>query len=397
MLIRTLAVVLLFTTPVHACMWDSDTIAQEADGLPEIVNIIVGRFPRNPDRYYEMRYQRMFQNIEVIDVVPIELWWFDDIAVACDRLGKHDEAVRYMQRKHELMTDPQFAKVIAGNIKEHTYRYHANIGTFYIHRWLANGADRQDMTDAEMARDHIAKAIEINPDAHFGREKYQLMAIEWILNPPTSQDDERFDYRSFLDHQQDLDIEHAIEGVSGLIVLGAAWESVDVYKVLGDLLGRNGDASLAMLVEQRIDELIKNGRRSVAVGAPTGDALMDELHVARGQPTAEDEVIAFYKAARAAADEWHDERVAFMHNQFHAGKHPDTHKDFWVGYTELPAITLPGDGFFARTSAAVRNDPLRAAPVVLAVCISALLIAIVILRRVARYFTKTSSPAQPNA
>ena len=69
-------------------------------------------------------------------------------------------------------------------VKEHLYRYHANHGTFLAHRWSRAGADRSKLVEVEAARDQIARALEINPDAHFGREKYQLQALDWIIAPP---------------------------------------------------------------------------------------------------------------------------------------------------------------------------------------------------------------------
>ena len=69
-------------------------------------------------------------------------------------------------------------------IKEHRYRYHANLGTFLVHRWVRQGGDRSSIEESSNPRDEIAAAIEINPNAHFGREKYQLRVIDWIIKPP---------------------------------------------------------------------------------------------------------------------------------------------------------------------------------------------------------------------
>jgi hypothetical protein len=69
----------------------------------------------------------------------------------------------------------------------------------------------------------------------------------------------------------------AIKGLAGLIVLGDAWESVDVFAALTDLL-REGrmeghfkgrmHASLAQLAGLRCRELINQGRRSFDPQAP---------------------------------------------------------------------------------------------------------------------------------
>ena len=44
---------------VAACLWDRDTPADEARGLPEVVAVLTGRFERNPPLFYEMRLGRV--------------------------------------------------------------------------------------------------------------------------------------------------------------------------------------------------------------------------------------------------------------------------------------------------------------------------------------------------
>jgi hypothetical protein len=46
-----------------------------------------------------------------------------------------------------------------------------------------DAAVANDRADLERARILITSAIEKNPDAHFGRERYQLLAIESLLDP----------------------------------------------------------------------------------------------------------------------------------------------------------------------------------------------------------------------
>ena len=138
------------------------------------MEVITGRFERNPPLFYEMRLARVSNKIKA---QPTKLELYDDAGVACDRLHKGDEAIAWMKQKRaHLKPFPQD--------KEHWYRYHANLGTFQAHRWLRSGADRKKIGEMKAARDNIKRAIQINPDAHFGREKYQLMAMEWIINPP---------------------------------------------------------------------------------------------------------------------------------------------------------------------------------------------------------------------
>ena len=73
---------------------------------------------------------------------------------------------------------------LTGNeAKDHRYRYLANLGTFHAHRWVSQTAEKRntDLSDLRRSEELITQAIKENPDAHFGREIYQLMAIRWLL------------------------------------------------------------------------------------------------------------------------------------------------------------------------------------------------------------------------
>ncbi len=53
------ALVGLPAATAHACLWDRDTLAMEAAGLPDVPRVATGRFARNPRAYYEMRLERV--------------------------------------------------------------------------------------------------------------------------------------------------------------------------------------------------------------------------------------------------------------------------------------------------------------------------------------------------
>lgn len=78
------------------------------------------------------------------------------------------------------------------------------------------------------ARNLIAAAIKLNPDAHFGREKYQLKLMEWIISATKKK--EFPSLSSIADQEMTKDrAQKAVTGLTGLIVLGDAWQSVDVF------------------------------------------------------------------------------------------------------------------------------------------------------------------------
>ena len=243
-------------------------------------------------------------------------------------------------------------------VKEQFYRYHANLGTFLVHRWVRQGADRARIGEVKAARDEIARALEINPNAHFGREKYQLRALEWIVDPPKVEAGWRdlpnllgWSFDDIYGQQTDpKEADDAVRGLAGLVVLGNAWESVDVFHALNIALQRDslgyergregGRNTLAYLAWLRCRELIDAGKGSMLPDAPKGEALKAILPKP-GFVMAEKLLDPAYVRLRAEADAWQAARTAFMTERLKAGRHPDTDPHFWDGYTERPAPGLP--------------------------------------------------------
>lgn len=339
---------------VNGCLWDRDTLAMEAESYPGITEIITGRFDRYPDLYYEMRLERVTQ--EIADA-PSDLALYDDAGVASDRLERCDEAIEWMARKRavlDTLNEPD---------SEHEYRYLANLGTFHIHRWLSAGADREDMQDAERARELIATAIELNPDAHFGRERYQLLAIEWILDIdspsstpllfsalPDFQYTGEWHFEQYMGGQLTaLGFSDAIEGLSGLIAMGNAWESIDVFRALQVAFANEQHATLVYLCMLRINELIAQGSVSVHPNFPYEMYTLDKISNPEVILSHDALRLDFYPAARDESDGWLNERNSFISEKLQSGSHPDTDPEFWTGYSESTSlIALPGDDFLSR-------------------------------------------------
>ncbi len=81
---------------------------------------------------------------------------FDDLAVSQHKLGDHRAAIATMKQKDKLMPG--------------IYETYSNLGTFYIYTG--------ELSESLI---HIDQALEININAHFGREKYQKWLVLWIL------------------------------------------------------------------------------------------------------------------------------------------------------------------------------------------------------------------------
>lgn len=321
---KVVLVLLSLASLASACLWDRDTLAEESRADKEPLSIIVGHFERNPPLYYQMRLDRVTKEI---GASPTKLDLYDDAGVACDRLSRHDEAILWMERKARAMG--------AKGSKDDRYRYHSNLGSFYAHRWFVNKPDWVKTRDLDLGIEHIRKALGINPNAHFGREKFQLGILEWVRTQPKVEDpsDQWFSpLASFLlekeiivrDKQTD-----AVKGLLGLIRLGTAWENIDVFAALAEALAtdRNGTTAVAALA--RVQELQNAGKISFSGFKFTKNFHPEASAVGREKTQAEDE----YHRLRKLADKWHEERIAFMMPKLEAGQHPDTDKRFWDGFT----------------------------------------------------------------
>ena len=170
---------------------------------------------------------------------------FDDLAVAYEKLGNTDKAIEIMLQK--------------GREYPGIYTTHANLGTFYIHA----GRYLEGITE-------IDKALEINPDAHFGRELYQKYLVEYLLSIeidnqiqlPLCNDApggfEPVGFAAFLLRDQtepsqekiESQIKDAAKGLMGMMKFGN-FDSPILLEALGDLLISGGFSSDAKLLAAR--------------------------------------------------------------------------------------------------------------------------------------------------
>src|SRR5690606_14125083 len=143
---------------------DYDTLQMERSRFPGALELIVGKFLRHSQPFYEWRVKDRRSDIAAHDSGAETLsdeelaHTYDDLAAALDKLKRHDEAIEVIREKAERLP----------NVGQ--YETHANLGTFLIH------SGRLEEGVAE-----LKKALEINPDAHFGREKYQVLLVEYVM------------------------------------------------------------------------------------------------------------------------------------------------------------------------------------------------------------------------
>ena len=378
------AVLLLASALCSACLWDSDTIRIEAGGKLDIVHAIVGRFERNPPLYYKMRLERVSREILT---TPNKLELYDDAAVAADRLKNHDLAIEWAQKKHKVLMrlDPKREKQ-----KDHWCRYFANLGTFKAHKWFREGMRNERIAQVKSARADIGRALEINPDAHFGREEFQAHVLDYVLYLQTKPE-----YARSLDEhigKTDASREEAVRGLAGLVVLGDAWNSVDIFRAIDSLLFMSRQRALAYLATLRVQELLKSGMKPQLSESEAGS----EAELVHGHGPLESERInehhrAEFKKLRENAEAYHAKREQFMMAKLERGEHPDTHPNFWQGYVEVPPVELtdpPGYYF-------LRNQTNIAIWSMFALVLSLSLIGILLIRKGFRYLRARRAGLKP--
>lgn len=141
-------------------------------------DVIHERFPRHGEAYYQERNRRVRQALEENKGPHDEAYFalFDDLGAGLDYLKQHDEAVR-------VLRDKLSEQEALGQKDRQLYTTYANLGTFLIHG-NARAALSGDAAAQERLREglsFIRKSIEVNPEAHFGREVWQAVAVEYLL------------------------------------------------------------------------------------------------------------------------------------------------------------------------------------------------------------------------
>lgn len=145
------------TSLSQACLWDWDTLQMERQRFPGVLETMTGKFVRHSRDYYEWRIRDRKPRFRSPSEDPAVA---DDLAVAYSKLGDHAKAMELLEQVLEFHPD--------------RYETLANLGTVHM---LAG--------DLQTGKEFIDRAITINPDAHFGREKYQSLLAEYFLTART--------------------------------------------------------------------------------------------------------------------------------------------------------------------------------------------------------------------
>ncbi len=189
-------------------------IALTPDGtalrMAMVYDVVHQRFPKHGPAWHEAVVERSKARIAQVEATdpaglfePDVLDLFDDQAVALDRLGRPTEAVEVMRRKKALVErrwphielPPERTDALAAYREMVTraeqltpperawYRTYANLGTVLIHAGFG-GALRGDAEAKAKLVEGLAfvrQAVRLNPGAHFGRERWQVVFGKHLL------------------------------------------------------------------------------------------------------------------------------------------------------------------------------------------------------------------------
>lgn len=242
----------LVSAAALACLWDSDTFAEEALTKKDVGDIVQGRFGKHSRFFYEEKVAYTLPLLAA-DAGVAAPERYDDLAVAYDKLGQLDRAIAVMFEKEQRHPG--------------LYTTKANLGTFYAHSG-----------DFVRATELLEAAMKQNPGAHFGREKYQVRAIGFLQ--ALSQDPTLAERKDLLGvdvsepeplmfgdkgkkkqkgEKTELDrrgIDRDVfVALAGIIRFGSGEKSAHLWFSLGVALALDGDRHLALRAFWRADEL----------------------------------------------------------------------------------------------------------------------------------------------
>jgi hypothetical protein len=165
-------------------------------------DVIHERYPKHGPVWYGERERLARERLKQIPADSDEAFGlYDDIGAGLDRLGKPAEAIPILRNKLES----QQKRGLNGRDMYTTY---ANLGTFIIHTNMpkAIAGDSQAKSAVREGIDLLRKSVELNPEAHFGREVWQIVLAEFLL--AASDDPKLLTNFDFVGDRIDLDWKH---------------------------------------------------------------------------------------------------------------------------------------------------------------------------------------------
>lgn len=298
-LVVVFAAVVFAAPGAEACYWDNESLMHERSRFPTALELMTGKFLRHTPEFYTWRVQ---DRLARIAREPDNLALVDDLAVGYDKLGQHAEAITAALAI--LPRDPR------------RYETLANLGTFYLHSG-----------DFERGIEFIDRALEVNPDAHFGRERYQRWLAEYIVGKRAADgsltlplfSSEPHGFELFLAAKRGVahlgieDSQAAVKGVLGMMRFGKH-DSAILCEALGDLLNAPTSKLDAKLLAARAYLMAAHATTDPVARASYSHQAKLALSGQQGFSERDDVSIEGVKKAlrseRAEADAWYAELAA---------------------------------------------------------------------------------------
>jgi hypothetical protein len=145
--------------------------------LAMVHDVIHERFPKHGPAFYRERERLARKKLKSLSPDSDEaLALADDIGAGLERRGESEEAAGVLREK----LTRQERKGLSGRL---LYTSYANLGTFMAHANFkkAIAGDAEAKKRFKEGLDLVRKSIEVNPEAHFGRETWQVALGEFIL------------------------------------------------------------------------------------------------------------------------------------------------------------------------------------------------------------------------
>lgn len=156
-LYRLCLLLLVFTVAapaIRACIWDAETLDYEKARSKDLATAILGDTNAPAPAEDPVKLRARIADLQAHPNEASVDWW-NNLAGAYLRLNQPADAVKLLE--------PVMTRFFTN------YGVHANLGTAY--HLLCRYAD---------AEKEIAHDLEINPDAHFGLEKYHLALLQYL-------------------------------------------------------------------------------------------------------------------------------------------------------------------------------------------------------------------------
>jgi hypothetical protein len=156
--------------------------------LAMIHDVLHERFYIHGSAWFEHRHAQVERELATYDdgSKPKDARYFtllDDLAVDFDRLGKPAEGIPILRRKLDLQ-QPLGADGKRPAPAAQFYTTYANLGTLLAHQHLkgALAKDPEALAGLREGLAFIEQSVAVNPNAHFGRERWQVVTLRYLLH-----------------------------------------------------------------------------------------------------------------------------------------------------------------------------------------------------------------------